>query len=983
MKGTNLFHPGDISLLQWLVSRCQRNLAADQRAQEYLRSNGIGDEQVWSAFRLGVGDNQIIEELDDAARQQLDALGLLPYKGPNVLVDGGIFLPTFHPSDTQNPVGLIKLTFAQNKHRFATPPVGVACAANIQDCTTIIVVDTPFLGLRLVQSGASGIVIAETPTVLTSIRDWLRERQIILASYKNSGLSALQDALGTDLPITKVRLHTEVLLTNESSLKLLGIQKCNAPPAPSSLIARVVEYSRARIVDGTGSGLLEKLGANNPELVEAYNLGFLPDDFLNALPADAKKVLQRRLIAPAIIIPAFDEAGAAVDLLAVHPAKKTTALKKFMDVPAGLLAPRIATTSNTLLVTNMFDVAIHLWKEGARNVLVLRGATDAKNNAVRLLDAGVRNVKIVEWKGEGLDAAVAALRQAQINVETAPAEQPEIHLLAEPDNDPIEERGQAAQSGGAGVIAASPPSEPEADNFQPLEYPEKPTLKTHDERMMLADFQASDVNYRIETAFDCGSKLEVTVERAGEKHRDRFDLSKAAQRKRFSESAAIKTKTPFEAIERHLIHLLDGVRALQEQLLDPTLRKAAPASALSDSERVEALELLRNPNLLDAVASDMEALGWTGEAVNKRLLYLCSISRLLPMPVSAALRAPASSGKSCALETVSLLTPPEDVVHISRASAAAFHLHPDLRNKLVLIDEADALSKEVVVALRVLQSRGALSQSVVGQDSLTGRAVTHIGETKGPVSVLTSTTREMDAEFIARCYDLTVDTSSEQTKKILEAQRRLRSDPDQQGAEGQRAKTVRRHHALQRLLAHERRAVVTPFADRIEFPSSAVQFRREQQKLLSLIEASALLHSSNRLKQKNASGEEVIIADLRDFEIAVELVSGLILRASDELTVNGRDVLGVIKTAGFGSFALADIKAKRPEWTRHKIYAGLEDLARVEIVTCSRGRGKTRQYALQDGATASEAPVVRLRPEGELSKLSKADNNFTPNRAIG
>ena len=315
-----------------------------------------------------------------------------------------------------------------------------------------------------------------------------------------------------------------------------------------------------------------------------------------------------------------------------------------------------------------------------------------------------------------------------------------------------------------------------------------------------------------------------------------------------------------------------------------------------------------------------------------------------------------------------MLTPPEDIIHISRATAASFHLHPDLRHKLVLVDEADALVPEVVVALRVLQSRGALSQSVVERDAMTGRASARVAEAKGPVAVLTTTTRQLDTEFVSRCYGLTTDTSEKQTALILEMQRRLRADA---GLSRKREQIVRRHHAVQRILARQRGSVVIPFADRIEFPASTIQFRREQQKLLSLIEASALLHSISRLKQKDGAGE-TILSDERDFEIAVALAAGLIARAGDELSAHARDVLEVARASATASFTLADIKATRPDWTRHRIYQGLEELVRLEIVGCSRGRGKARQYALLPDAKVAEPDRIRLRRPEDGSELSPA-----------
>src|SRR5208283_5971598 len=97
---------------------------------------------------------------------------------------------------------------------------------------------------------------------------------------------------------------------------------------------------------------------------------------------------------------------------------------------------------------------------------------------------------------------------------------------------------------------------------------------------------------------------------------------------------------------------------------------------------------------------------------------------------------------------------------------------------------------------------------------------------------------------------------------------RLRSDPDYQGADGKRAKIIKRHHNLQRLL--EIKPVLITFADRIQFPSSSVKHRRGMERFLNLIEASALLHQHQRLRHKNASGEEFVLAAIADYKTAVD-----------------------------------------------------------------------------------------------------------------
>jgi len=494
------------------------------------------------------------------------------------------------------------------------------------------------------------------------------------------------------------------------------------------------------------------------------------------------------------------------------------------------------------------------------------------------------------------------------------------------------------------------------------------------------------VSYTVEVALDGDSRFEVRLDRGGKVHLDRFDLAVEVQRKRFASSAAIKTQCPIEVIDAQLVALLDEVRKLRAELLSPAAKPKVNVG-MTEAERKDALALLQRPDLLDCIAGDMESLGWVGEENSKRLLYLTAVSRKLPAPLSAALVSSSGAGKSMSIETIAELVPPEDLMHVSRLTDSSLYYHDKdaLRHKLLVVDEADALTPEVFVSLRVLQTRGALTQSHVMRDPVTGHTVTQFIETRGPVSVLTSTAGKLEEQTLSRCFEVSIDETAEQTGRVLEAQRRLRADAEYQGAGGRCAMIVRKHHNLQRLLRSC--AVVIPFADRIQFPSSSIKHRREQERFLNLIEASALFHQHQRLKHKNTTGEELILADIRDYEIASTLAADLIGRACDELSQNAREVLRVAQGAKMEEFDSNDIHALRPGWTRHRVRAGIEELLKLEVLATGQ-RTRPRKYVLiQSAAALLTAPAVRLLPASAIGDLATSGEtafaNSKPALAVG
>ncbi len=57
-------------------------------------------------------------------------------------------------------------------------------------------------------------------------------------------------------------------------------------------------------------------------------------------------------------------------------------------------------------------------------------------------------------------------------------------------------------------------------------------------------------------------------------------------------------------------------------------------SPLSAEEKAAALELLRDPSLLERVLEDFDRCGVVGEETNKRMRYLAAVSRLLEKPLA-------------------------------------------------------------------------------------------------------------------------------------------------------------------------------------------------------------------------------------------------------------------------------------------------------------------------------------------------------------
>src|ERR1700728_1084351 len=238
---------------------------------------------------------------------------------------------------------------------------------------------------------------------------------------------------------------------------------------------------------------------------------------------------------------------------------------------------------------------------------------------------------------------------------------------------------------------------------------------------------------------------------------------------------------------------------------------------MSVEEKAAALDLLRDPRLLERILGDFERCGVVGEETNKKIGYLAAVSRLLDAPLAVMVQSASAAGKTALMEAVLALMPEEHRVQYSAMTGQSlFYMgQTDLKNKvLALVEEEGA--QRAAYALKLLQSEGTLTIASTGKDAATGKLVTHQYCVEGPVMIfLTTTAIEVDEELLNRCLVLTVNEDREQTRAIHRAQREAQT---LEGllARSQRQDILHLHRTAQRLLKPI--AVVNPFADKLSFP---------------------------------------------------------------------------------------------------------------------------------------------------------------------
>jgi len=470
-------------------------------------------------------------------------------------------------------------------------------------------------------------------------------------------------------------------------------------------------------------------------------------------------------------------------------------------------------------------------------------------------------------------------------------------------------------------------------------------------------------------------KVTLRVSASDHLHLDTLDLYQARSRGAFVKAAAIELGVSESVVTGDLSALVLALEPLQEQAirgaLAPDTANALPA--LTEAEEAAGLALLRDPALVERIATDVEAIGVVGEGTNALVGYLACVSRLLDKPLAILIQSTSAAGKSTLMDALLSLMPEHQRVHYSAMTGQSlFYIgEGDLKHKILAIAEEEGV-RQAAYALKLLQSQGELTIASTGKDPATGKLVTSEYRVEGPVMLcLTTTAIDIDEELLNRCLVLTINETAEQTAAIQQRQRQART------LQGLQAKVrsdavLSAHRAAQTLLRPL--AVVNPFAESLTFASDRVRLRRDHVKYLALIDAIALLHQHQRpvrTIEVDGAGVEYIEVTQADIALANRLAHAVLGRSLDELPPQTRRVLAALNAWVGEQATTQSIERGGVRFTRRTVRGvlGLSDtqlrvhldrLVQLEYVRMHSGQnGSLYTYSMAfDGQGDSDAPQL-------------------------
>jgi DNA primase catalytic core len=628
---------------------------------------------------------------------------------------------------------------------------------------------------------------------------------------------------------------------------------------------------------------------------------------------------------------------------------------------------------------------------GAYRIHFPRGM-DANEYALKVTPA-TKSLEILirkaHWLGQG-KASEPTTKAQSSPAPSAPAAKDETSAPPETVADaPADEEPPAASE--PAPAASAPASEEPVLPFaaEPLPAEPEPLLVTPEpalpqelppaeERGEEVVMQLGDRRWRIRGLAKCTSfdalRVNVLVAREGSGfHVDTLDLYSARHRKAYVQEAAGELGLEEKVVKKDLGQLLLRLEALQEEQIQRALEPKEKTIELDDQEREAALELLRDPRLLERLLADFERCGVVGEETNKLVGYLAAVSRKLEEPLAVILQSSSAAGKSWLMEAVLAFLPEEERVQYSAMTGQSlFYMgETDLRHKVLAIVEEEG-AERASYALKLLQSEGQLTIASTGKDPSTGRLVTHEYRVEGPVMIfLTTTAIEVDEELLNRCLVLTVNEGREQTRAIHRLQR------ERQTLEGllqrqDRERILQVHRNAQRLLRPL--LVANPYARSLTFLDHQTRTRRDHLKYLTLIRAIALLHQYQRpVRTAHHDGRAVryIEATKADVATANHLAHEVLGRSLDELPPQTRRLLALLcamvaqRCAELGidrsdyRFTRRDVR-EGTGWGNTQLKLHLHRLEELEYLLVHSGRrGQSLVYELAyAGDAESDRPVL-------------------------
>lgn len=333
-----------------------------------------------------------------------------------------------------------------------------------------------------------------------------------------------------------------------------------------------------------------------------------------------------------------------------------------------------------------------------------------------------------------------------------------------------------------------------------------------------------------------------------------------------------------------------------------------------------------------------------GDEDAKIMILGCIASRFLPREkrLSAVIQGPSSAGKNNLVKAFMRVTPKKWWHVVTRLTSRALDYMPkSIGRQILYIMEYEGL-KEATYSARITISEGELIISYVRKNPKTGETETVNKKVTGtPVLITTTTSISIDPDMETRTIYVNIDTSEEQTKRIIEHVAEIESNVElrrKQLEVKEKAKILRYwFKTLKKYDVIVPSEIVEEVKKEFTKLPVTIRARRDFKKLLYFIEVFTILHQNNR-ERVDVDGREYLVASKDDWEIVKKHIFPYILKQTHGLTELHDKVLSILqKKRVITAKDLASELRVSPDYAR-KLLNNLAEKGIIGIDT------KTRPY---------------------------------------
>ncbi len=749
-----------------------------------------------------------------------------------------------------------------------------------------------------------------------------------------------------------------------------------------------------------GKAYLKARGLSDPALLETFRIGYANETIFDAIPLEgdvledlkavgiisegrpavqcAEGSTAREHFRDCVVFPIYEASGTG-NVLGMYGRKiHDDAKVKHLYLPgkhAGVFNHVCARSFKTLLLTEGIIDACTLWQAGYKNTTALYGTNGLTEDHLKLFETNQTETVFLVLDGDPAGQAAAAklsdrLRGEGLDVFTVqlPDDEDPNDYFQKRTAEDFEKLLQEAR-GKVNAAVINPDLEPARITLNPDGF--SMTLKRRRYAVQLVETKPTRIRATVKA---------LTADR-NRFHIDTVDLFSARSRKTFIADVVALYHEEETAITGDMNRI---VTEAEKSAAKPDQTGESKVIRLTEEDRKEGERFGERKDLPDAIFQDIENCGDIGERANSLAAYLCMTSRKMDDPLALLIVSGSGAGKSALQDTALALCPEEDLVKVTSLTERALFYKDELslKHKVLAMEEL-AGAEDAAYAIRNLISQKVLIIESTIKDPLTGRLTTMQNRVYGPTSVFQTTTRpDVDPETRSRFLVTTIDESREQTRRILDAQRKARTLAGFK-RKMQRQDILGKHHAFQRLL--KPLPVFNPFADLLTFTDERLLTRRDQPKYLALMETIAFLRQMQKPVKQATEGNrayDYIEVSLSDIALANELALEILGRSLDELSGPSRRLLLLIeelvhKLARERKLELVEAFFTRRElreftrWSDYQIHHYLNQLVALEYLVPVCGRnGSQYQYRLVwDGqGKEGERFVLGLKTVEQLRK---------------